>query len=309
MRIKQSIVISGFLLSALGLLSAKDALASWVIDSSGSLIEISDLAFDFNQAVDPLIARMGISENQKGSQEQKNSGSDSQLGEMNQNQNQYQTQEQVEQEAEKKRQELQEQREQKAQEAKQVMEKKEQYTQSTVEVVGEQIKIRQEVLDKKTKAMISFKEMVLPKNEPLYLEKKDGSTVQVKPDNKGNLEISGKQLKTEVEGPMQVGANQEIMLASENGEKKSLKLFPEEVAEKLQKQNYTVVDQNVELKLEQQEGSTYAFKVQEQRKLLGIFPLNFEPREMRISTETGDVISSGLEGASFAQKLMHWLSF
>jgi len=305
MSIKQSVALFGTFLVIFSFSAAGVARADWLIDRSGTLIEVDGSILGDEDEANEIKVEDAINQDSSDSPANDNSDDHSKdRGVMVRNTGQLREQakdlEEQRRESAKKRLEVATEARIKTQEA------RKEKIKSHLEIKDGAVRVRQEVENEAGK-LVRSTETDVPIRERFRIEQENGEMVEISATQNDKLEIIRNHIKARTDLPLSVGDNNELIITRPDGTEKIVTVLPDTAADNLRERGLSVTNNEVEL---EQEGETpvYRFKTKEVKRLFGLFRREYA-QETTVSAESGEVISSESPELSPLQRLLKRLSF
>ncbi|MEI6690233.1 MAG: hypothetical protein WCL07_00625 [bacterium] len=147
--------------------------------------------------------------------------------------------------------------------------------------------------------------------DQIEINRPDGTIVKVSAKSAKKLEIMRDQVKVNTDMPVSINENNELVLTKKDGTTKILTILPDEAVGRLREKGLNVASDSAGIATSGPELSeingqaVYKFSTDQEKKVFGIFRINLK-RQVNVSTETGDVVSTN---ESAFTKLLNFLSF
>lgn len=242
--------------------SAQSATAYWLIDRSGTLIQVNaNILGEEDQREIPDV--------------------DEQVE---------QEQEDVREHEEERRRELDRERLERQIEARerQMEVRREEHT-SKIEIQDGRMKVKQE-LHNENGRVIKETEVEMEDEESLRVDTNDSNEdLEINVVDGEQLEIKGNRVRTRTNFPITIGANNELIITRKDGSQKVVTVLPDTALANLERKGFETVDQEVELEETQEGTPVYRFAASREKKILGLFKIKFSSTTA-ISAETGEVV-------------------
>ncbi|MBU1085145.1 MAG: hypothetical protein ABIJ43_01210 [Candidatus Beckwithbacteria bacterium] len=273
MKLKLSMIFV-FLLLIFSFVLVGEVRAGWLIDGSGTLVEVDSLALDLGEENEVMIAEMDINDSTdkplvKGVDRAKKLNQDTD-------------------------------------DRKKQMKYLNQSIQSKIEVEEGRIRVQQEVKNKDGYAW-QRKNILLPQSEILNIKRPDGKSMRISVNEENKLEIDGAKLKTKTSSALGIGEDNKLVVTRKDNLDEVINYYPDVAKVKLEEEGIKVISENAELDSEK-ETLVYRFETEKKKRLFGIFPFYFK-NLTDVSTETGEEVESILTETSTWRKILSKLSF
>lgn len=290
---KSAAAVASILLTAsLLLVSARNVQAAWVIDTSGTLIQVDASVLgdsDEEGAGEPETEQAETEAEGTGNREE---GIKRDIKTLEREQNKLEQQREM---AKKKLEKDTEGR-------KKQLEKNKQNIKTTIENREQKLKVRQETM--REGEQVKETETDLPENETLEIEREDGKKVRIRPVGAGeSLEIQGEKVRTRTNFPIKIGENNELIHVNKDGTERILTVLPDAAKAAMEKNGFTSTEGDAELEESQDGKPIYKFEAQEEKRVFGFIRRKFK-KSVEISAETGEVVNTvSTENSAFARLL------
>ena len=279
-----------FLSPIFSLLSPAQVQADWLLDRSGTIVQIDGSILGDDDSVDEV-------ENENEVENELEDDNDDSKNESMQRENESRREE-LKQQQEKSRELLKKQTEIRLKK----QEKSGQKSQTEIRVEDGKSKLKQEIRDANGK-LIQKREIEIKDGESLHIEQEDGETVEIDARQDGRLEMVKNRIKTRSELNLQVGEKNEISVTLPNGKTKEIAL-PDKALERLVANGViesTEGGEESQYELIAGKNGDPAYEVEGtvEKKLFGLFKLKFA-QKMEVaaagsddgSVEAGDVVET-----------------
>lgn len=244
-------------------------LASWLIDRSGTLVE-----------VDPAVLGDSDDNNDSDDADDDNDNDDNDVEEQRV-------------ETEKRALEIRTENAKKTLERQteareKTLEQNKQVRKSRIEVKGNRLEIRQELRDENGKTVRELK-TELPENELLHIEREDGERLELKAREGRTVELKGERVRMRTNFPLTVGEDNALIITKKDGTQKTVTFLPDAAVANLEAKGF--ITDSTETNLEESADGTpvYKFEAQEEKKLFGLFRRQFK-KSVEVSAETGEIV-------------------
>lgn len=173
---------------------------------------------------------------------------------------------------------------------------------------GSIMEIRQEVEDENGR-VVRRSDLEFEKGERLKIERDKDKFFELGSDSEGRFEIIHDRIKARTNFPISIGQNNELIITKPDGTTKVVSTLPDVAAENLRAKGFVLSDQDLELELEEVGSeAAYRFPVKQTKRFLGLFKRAYN-QESVISAETGEILeTTSTETAPFA-RFLEALSF
>lgn len=291
MSIKHSFVIIGSLLLITSFSTVGQARADWLIDSSGTLIEVDG-------------SILGDDDEDESSDDTRDDNEDDSI---------QRKAEEVRENAKDKAEAVREQAKDRLERATEARIKSQealkQRVKSKFEIKdGSIMQIRQEVQGQDGR-VVRRSEFEFKPGERLKVEREDGKLFELGADDKGRFEIMSDRFKARTEHPISIGDDNQLIITRPDGTEKVVSVLPDTAADNLIARGFALSDEEFDLELEEFDGETaYRFPVKEEKRFLGLFK-RFYNQESVVSAETGEILETTSTETSPLARFLESLSF
>lgn len=160
---------------------------------------------------------------------------------------------------------------------------------SKIEVSGRQLRVKQE-LRSETGRVVSETETELSESESLSLEHAPGELLEISPGSDGQLEVRGERVRTRTHFPLSIGADNELIITKKDGTEKVVTVLPDAAVARLEQKGFTSVAAESELSDTEDGTAVYQLAAEEEKRILGLFRRKFR-QSVSVSVETGEILN------------------
>lgn len=296
MTIRSTLIRTFSLLPTL-FLFASSASAAWVIDLSGTLVNVDELALSSAPLTVAQVGKANLMPNKgdKGNQaptEQPGGPGNIEL-------------ETGLSDLEAKRQNLRETYQKNVELRSQNLEKNQLTIRTQVMAEEDGLKVRQETVNRDGKVLQS-KDTVIPKEEKLRLERENDVPVEISSTKQDELVVESTRTRTRTNFPLSIGEDNTLMVTHPDGTTKSVTVLPDQAVANLEQKGF-VTAAEPELTIQSEE-AVYEVPVKEEKRFLGLFKVVFDKRA-EVSAESGEVESKLPAYVTAWQRFLERFSF
>lgn len=174
-----------------------------------------------------------------------------------------------------------------------------------LEAKKEGLRIRQETVNQEGK-VVATKDTPLPKAERLRIEQEDNSTLEVVASEEDELTIHSSKTRTRTNFPLSIGEDNTLVITSPDGTQKEVTVLPDAAVKHLENKGFAPPSET-EL-ITEEEAPVYRADVKEEKRFLGLFKLVFDKRAT-VNAETGEVEGELSPRASAWHRFLDRFSF
>lgn len=305
---KFSLALVGSLIVVFGFIGAGKANAAWVIDRSGTLLEVDSMALGFTT---PTVAEVDV----EGNLESPGWAidPDSVIGK----DGEVPTSERVRKGGQVDLVELEARREKAMQQFQLDTEKRQQQhlqlkqtVRSQIQSVGGELTVRQDTYDEKGK-VVKTTDTPLPKKEKLRIEQEDAPSLQVHSNDEDgddeSLVIDSEKVRTRTNFPLLIGEDNSLSIVHRDGTPKPVTILPDAAMKRLELKGFTPTPV-AELTVSGNE-PVYDVDVKEVKRFLGVFKQIAFDKHARIQAKTGEISDQPSPQMSAWQRFLDRFSF
>lgn len=165
--------------------------------------------------------------------------------------------------------------------------------------------VRQETVNQKGQ-VIDTKETPLPPKERLRIEQPDHTSLEVEAQSDQQLVINSTKTRTRTNFPLSIQENNTLVITRPDGSEKAVTVLPDAAVANLESKGFTPPSET-EL-IDTADAPVYQTDVKQEKRFLGIFKLVVDKR-VTVNTESGEVESALSPRASAWQRFLDRFSF
>lgn len=271
------------LLAVIVIATPPRALASWLIDRTGTLVEVDGVVLgDDADSLDMVEGEDGGAP----SFESQDPSDDRKLMEL------------------KKREESRTKLESEIQTREKKLDARKEQVKSLISRDQDKLKVKQ-IIENKDGKVDKTTDTELEPGEKIRLQHKAGEVdISAMGDN---IDIGHKDFTAHAKFPLSIGENNELIVTRPDGTQKTVTILPDQAAEKMRLRGLDATSQEADL-VEENGEPVYKFATTQEKRFLGIFRTRFES-ETTVSADTGEVVDNTSSETSPLRKLLLRLSF
>lgn len=304
-------VLVGSLIVVFSFVSASAVRADWLIDQSGTLVEVDGFVLGDDDQDDSSSNRDDDGDDDRGDDDgdgdDRDDDHDDDSPQQETKRREAERTREAEKDAAETRREVKQKRLETATEARiKNLETRRETIKSKLEVEDGQLRVRQEVENEDGKVVRTNRTDISPQ-ERLRVEHEDGSLFEINAVEGDKLEIVRDRIKARTDHPLSIGDNNELIVTRPDGTEKVVTVLPDTAADNLRARGLEPTSEEVELEVEG-ETPVYHFDTQAEKRFLGLFKFVSRQRTS-VSAETGEVVGSESAETSPWRRLLDRLPF